>query len=201
MNRKDAQRKVEDYLISIEEAPPGLSLMILEDSTMEFSHGWVFFYQSKGFVETGDFRQFLLGNAPILVDERDGSLHETGTARRTEYYIQNYEDTGDPNNEAVPALVISGWREGAQKLAATRLLNQETQLGLARSKQCIDRALNDISTTIELSDFDHAAKLRAALDALGWVASIERQAPNKPVDATARSSIVEPTSTAPTHHL
>jgi hypothetical protein len=180
MTRKEAQSRVEDYLVSLEEADPELDLVLLEESTMEFPHGWIFFYQSKGFVETGDERQFLLGNAPILIDRRDGSLHETGTARRTEYYIQNYMDTGDPNVEAVPAVVISGWRECADKVSATRLLNRETQLGLAHSKMCIDHALDRIPTSIQVSDFRHAERLGASLDALGWIVSIERQPPNNP---------------------
>ena len=179
MTRENAHRRAEEHLASFEYSEPSMSLVIIEDATIEFSRGWVFFYQSRGFVETGDDLQRLAGNAPILVDRFDGSTHVTGTARRPEYYIQNYEDTGDPHIEAIPALVISGWREGAQKIAATRLLNQETQLGLARSKQCVDNALSGIPTTIQISDFDSAIKLRSSLDDLGWIATIEKQKPNR----------------------
>jgi hypothetical protein len=86
----------------------------------------------------------------------------------------------NPSIEAIPAVVISGWRDGADNVSATRLLNRETQLGLAQSKMCIDRALDRIPTSIQVSDFRHAERLGASLDALGWIVSIERQPPDQP---------------------
>ena len=59
----------------------------------------------------------------------------------------------------------------------TRLLNNETQLGLTKSKRCIDNALDEVPTTIQLSDFLHAEQLRSELDALGWEVAVVRQAP------------------------
>lgn len=152
--------------------------VILDQHTIEKPWGWVFFYDSRKHYESGDHRDLIAGNAPYIVNRFDGSLHDTGTAEKTEYYIQNYEDTGDAHIEAVPALIISGWREGAQKVSATRLLNQQTSLGLARSKHSIDDALDNISTRIQLSDFEHAERLRASLDALGWNVAIVKQAPD-----------------------
>ena len=37
--------------------------------------GWLFTYNSKSFVETGDPDEALLGNAPIIVDH-SGGIHE-----------------------------------------------------------------------------------------------------------------------------
>jgi len=182
MTREEARRKAEDYLASVEKSSPGLRLQILEDATMEFSHGWVFCYQSKAFLESGNPSDALAGNAPIIIDRRDGSLHETGTAGRLEDFIQNYEDTGNPHTEAIPALVISGWREGARKIDATRTINHSTNLGLAESKACVDNALDGISTTIEMDDFESATDLQSSLDSLGWDVSVIRQAPNKTLD-------------------
>jgi len=70
---------------------PGVEIAIEEGSTVERPFGWVFFYNSKRFVETGDRREALDGNAPIIVDRRDGSIHPTGTARPLESYIEKYE--------------------------------------------------------------------------------------------------------------
>lgn len=160
--------------------------VILDQLTIEKSWGWVFFYDSRNHYESGDRGDMIFGNAPYIVNRHDGSLHITGTARRTEYYIQNYEDTGNAHVEAVPVLIISGWREGAQKVSATRLLNQQASLGLARSKHCIDDALDNIATRIQLSDFEHAEKLRVSLNALGWNVTVERQAPDgSSTDASA----------------
>lgn len=46
----------------------------------EESFGWVFFYDSKEFLETGDFSKAVAGNAPILIDKMTGELTVTGTA-------------------------------------------------------------------------------------------------------------------------
>jgi hypothetical protein len=66
-------------------------LVILDDETIEREFGWVFFYTSRRFLETGNALYMLFGNAPIIVDRRDGSLHVTGTARSVEEYIRDFE--------------------------------------------------------------------------------------------------------------
>lgn len=76
----------------------GVNLALLEGETLERSVGWVFFYQSEDFLKSGDFSDRLAGNAPVLVDRSDGSLHETGTAHPIEVYLQNYEKHGDPHH-------------------------------------------------------------------------------------------------------
>lgn len=177
MTRVKARQRVVEYLDQMMKSDESLDLEILDDLTKEISYGWAFFYQSKGFVEEGIQGEALVGNAPLLIDSRDGSLRSTGTACSVEYYIQNFEDTGDPHIEAIPALVISGWRAGALKISAIRLINKETHLGLAKSKRCVDDALDDISTTIQLSEFAHAERLRSELDVLGCEVTLERQAP------------------------
>ncbi|MGY8768593.1 MAG: YrhB domain-containing protein [Pirellulales bacterium] len=174
MTREEAQRKAEEYLASQES---DLGLVILENATLEFSYGWVFFYQTRKFVKTGWENDPIAGNAPILIDRRDGSLHVTGTAQNTEYYIQNFEDTGNPHLEAVPAVVISGWREDAQKVEAIRTIRRLTHLGLAKSKSCIDNALEGTPTTIQMDDFDQAHELQSSLVALGWNVTVVRQSP------------------------
>ena len=63
--------------------------LIYED-TLEFEFGWVFFWQSKTYIETQDSRQALLGNAPIIVDKYNGHVEFTGTAHSLETYIDAY---------------------------------------------------------------------------------------------------------------
>jgi Immunity protein 35 len=58
---------------------------------IEKSFGWIFFYQSTEYVETNDFRKMLAGNAPFVVDIRDGSLQVFGTAHPIDTYIEQYE--------------------------------------------------------------------------------------------------------------
>lgn len=76
---------------------PNIKLAILDEETQEHEFGWVFFYNSVKFIESGDFRDALGGNAPLIIDKTSGKLIETGTAHETEYYVRNYIKNGDPN--------------------------------------------------------------------------------------------------------
>ena len=58
---------------------------------IEKSFGWIFFYQSTEYVETGTFRKMLAGNAPFVIDIKDGKLQVFGTAHSIDTYIEQYE--------------------------------------------------------------------------------------------------------------
>lgn len=58
--------------------------------TIEFEYGWVFFYQTKEYMGTGDIMEMLGGNAPIIINKYDGSLSVTGTAHPIEKYLSDY---------------------------------------------------------------------------------------------------------------
>jgi len=57
----------------------------------ETEYGNVYFYNSKEYVETGNFRANLLGNSPFIVDIEDGVVHFFGTAFSLERYLGEYE--------------------------------------------------------------------------------------------------------------
>ena len=56
----------------------------------EESFGWVFFYESKEYIDTGYLSSMLAGNAPFIVDNQAGEVHTLGTAHPAEFYIQEY---------------------------------------------------------------------------------------------------------------
>lgn len=56
----------------------------------EYDVGWVYFYNSKEYAETGDFNFSLVGNAPVIVDRVDGKLYGTGTAKPVEHYVGEF---------------------------------------------------------------------------------------------------------------
>jgi len=64
--------------------------VLLENETIEAEFGWIFFYTSKLYDDPGDPRHAVAGNAPLIVDRDDGSLHVTGTAQPIEHYIEEY---------------------------------------------------------------------------------------------------------------
>jgi hypothetical protein len=77
--------------------PPDDEIIIIDEATIEKPWGWVFFFSSKKWMETNDTKYAIAGNAPIIVEKATGKLITTGTARETEYYIENYERTGNPH--------------------------------------------------------------------------------------------------------
>jgi hypothetical protein len=89
VTKAEAQRIALEYVKS-QEAEAGCELELLEGSTWERDFGWVFFYDSKDHIRTGEFRYTILGNAPIVVTRADGLLHETGTAYPVERYLERF---------------------------------------------------------------------------------------------------------------
>lgn len=83
---KIAQRYIED-----EQLNSGYNLVLLLEATIEFEFGWVFFYQSKEFVETGEIGEMLGGNSPIIVNKEVGIVSVTGTAYPIDKYIAEYK--------------------------------------------------------------------------------------------------------------
>ena len=87
-----ARKIAVQYLAKIETDSQKLAL--LDKLTIEQDFGWVFFYQSEHWLESDDPKDLLAGNAPVIVSRTDGSLHETGTAKPIEYYIDNFKRMG-----------------------------------------------------------------------------------------------------------
>ena len=63
--------------------------VIVDQDTREEKFGWVFFYESKEYLETGDIAAIFVGNAPLIVD-RNGQVYQTGTALPPEEYIEEF---------------------------------------------------------------------------------------------------------------
>ncbi len=93
----EARAAIEEYLQShTGELPEEDALVILEEKTIERSWGWVFFYTSSLWQQTGEMQYALAGNAPLLVERQSLRVLPTGTALPVEQYIANFERTGNP---------------------------------------------------------------------------------------------------------
>lgn len=66
------------------------TLVLQLEKTIEFELGWVFFSQTKAFIESGNFLDTVVGNSPIIVDKRDGKIVVMGTAYPVNTYIEMY---------------------------------------------------------------------------------------------------------------
>ena len=89
MTKSEAEHVAREYL-KTKEPGAGCELVLVDQHTIERDFGWVFFYNAKRHVETGDIRDALAGNAPIVVTKADGRIHETGTAYPLEHYLKEY---------------------------------------------------------------------------------------------------------------
>jgi hypothetical protein len=95
MSHDEAAALARSLIEQMEASDPQDRLVLVDASTIERPFGWVFFYDSARHMKTGDDRHRVFGNAPIIVDKRNGSAHFTGTCFPIEYYIKAYEhETG-----------------------------------------------------------------------------------------------------------
>ena len=71
---------------------PNETLLVVDSETIEKPYGWVFFYNTKTFIETNDFSHALGGNGPVVLLSKDKSLHSLGSARPLEDEIRAFEE-------------------------------------------------------------------------------------------------------------
>ena len=83
--RELAEQTVAGYLLDDD------ACQIIDSATLERPYGWVFFYQSRSYLESGNELQMLAGNAPLIINKFTGSVTLTGTALPTEHYLSQYE--------------------------------------------------------------------------------------------------------------
>ena len=66
-------------------------VVIVESLTVERDFGWVFCWNSREYLETGDYRKALCGNLPILVNRHTGCLRYICFHSTLEESIAEYE--------------------------------------------------------------------------------------------------------------
>jgi Immunity protein 35 len=72
--------------------PDKPEMIILDERTVEKDFGWVFYWTSRPWHETGDFQQAIVGNGPIIISREGGSLYECGASPLEEDRIREQED-------------------------------------------------------------------------------------------------------------
>ncbi|MGH1539877.1 MAG: hypothetical protein ACRBHB_05625 [Arenicella sp.] len=116
---------------------------LMDESTQEFATCFAFYYQNNDYIKSRDFREMSVGAGPVLVCKQSGSVFETGSTYSTEQYVKAFESCGDPFGELTKNISVYGWREGANKVAATKLIKAKSGLNLRDSKNIIDKTLNN----------------------------------------------------------
>jgi hypothetical protein len=69
----------------------GHDCALYEDSILEKPYGWVFSFNSRRFLETGDVGDMLVGSAGFVVERENGRVFGFGSAYPLEVWIANYE--------------------------------------------------------------------------------------------------------------
>lgn len=64
----------------------GIPLSLVKSRENEL--GWVYFYQSQRYLETGRDGDMLAGNAPFLIFRDNLEVEVLGTARDVEFYVE-----------------------------------------------------------------------------------------------------------------
>jgi len=71
------------------EKPQGLAIQ--ETGTLERPWGWIFFWNTRLFLETGDLEHAMMGNPPICVNRLDGAVTIIGGDGPLEAELRRYE--------------------------------------------------------------------------------------------------------------
>ena len=87
ITEKDAIAIVEKYLDADVRPWIAEEVILLTSEIVHEATFWVFFYNTRAFIETKSLSHALVGNGPIVVSAHDGSLRELGTATPWEEQI------------------------------------------------------------------------------------------------------------------
>lgn len=172
-----ALQLVEEYISKY--STRALPLMVLDDETLDRDTCWVFFYGSQKYLETNDIEYAIAGNAPIIIRKSDGKLLVTGTSHPVEYYVNNYEESGDPYLESVPTVILCGLSEGSDKKTCLQALRSQTSLTPIDAKAVLEKVAGSSETfSISASSNAEAEQISERLRECGWHTALIREAPS-----------------------
>ena len=70
---------------------PDNPFVVADEGTIEKPYGWVFFYNSKKYLETRVISYALAGNGPVIVNKHDATVEFFGTFKSPNEFIAEYE--------------------------------------------------------------------------------------------------------------
>ncbi|QPJ63224.1 MAG: hypothetical protein G3M70_15620 [Candidatus Nitronauta litoralis] len=89
IDKESAYRVANEYLSERYESH--MPVTILSEYTIEKNYGWLFFYNTKKYLETKIFRDGLAGNGPLLVEKSNGKVTALGSYTSPEEIIKDFE--------------------------------------------------------------------------------------------------------------
>lgn len=148
------------------------SAVILESKTQEFPEGWVYFYQSASFLETGDVSERLVGNAPLFVPRNDALPSFVSYHRPLAESMEAFRLSGNADAQPSAQVRLFGWTPGALAASAIQAVRQHSSLGLVTAKEAIDNCLAGNSVVISTLSVTSARELVSSLSKTNFVAEV-----------------------------
>lgn len=71
----------------------GIEIVLNVKKIMDKDYGWVFFYNSAEFYQTGDPGRSLIGNGPFIVEKDFGDIVQLSSALPLDELLKGYEDS------------------------------------------------------------------------------------------------------------
>jgi hypothetical protein len=136
MNLYDAKKIFERKVLA---SRPDCALM--ENASREYPCCFIFFYQSKKFIETGRFEDISVGSGPVLISRESGEVFETGSGFSVDHYVKAFDACGDPYGTPTDKVKILACNPTVDKIRAIRLVKEKSGLGLSQAKAVIDNVL------------------------------------------------------------
>ncbi len=88
LDKEGGFRRASEKLL--EKTPQDQPWDIVQEHTMEIPKAWIFFYNSRKFIETGNVIHRLAGNGPIFVNKETGDVKFYGSLPPLEEIIRDY---------------------------------------------------------------------------------------------------------------
>jgi hypothetical protein len=145
---------------------------ILPERIEEFDCGWLYYYQSARYLETGKFEDSLVGNAPIFVARSDGKAFFVSYLRPIVESLAAYRSCGNPNALQLAEVRLTGWLAGAQVVSAIQAIRRHSSLGLAEVKGIVENCLASQPSVVAVSTVEEAKALVAVLAPLGFQSEV-----------------------------
>lgn len=101
----------------------------------------------------------LVGAGPLLVNIETKKIFETGSGQIPSYCIESYYKTGTIYGNPSNKVKITGFNDPNNKSKAILLLKKLCKLNTIESKEIVEKAINEISSVIELEPEDQAKKV------------------------------------------
>lgn len=143
-----------------------LQLRLLSEQTLEREFGWVFFYGPV------DEAVLVGGNAPLIVDRRDGSIHVTGTALPTETYLETYSRTGRTYPPAVleHRVLLDSFEPNNTKASLIMAIRHANGKSVEEAAHCVNALLGGEPLCLTFPTAASADKFCSQAKQLGVVA-------------------------------